>query len=397
MANKEKKAWIVFGIFILYLVFNYYMVKYFPINGFINYIIKPLICIAIIVYLNMQTKPRTDISIKQKPFLIVLSTVVAVLYLVIFFALGFIEGFGNNPFDTSPRGIMLNVINFFPLLILTEQLRSYFLHSFSRKKRILAIFILITVLTISSFTPATLMKMFTSTFKENVEFLGSKVFTEISKNALLTYLSLLGGFRASITVRMGFESIHFFFSVLPNLKWITIALLDNLYPILSLIFIRNTLIVKENRDRRISEEKIGLSWIVTYLFSIFLVWFAVGLFPVFPTLILTGSMEPDIYPGDILIVQKVDQESIEVGDIIQFLTEESRIVHRVIDIVDGKFRTKGDNNNVEDSALVESSQIKGKIIYRIPYVGRPIVFIRSRSDKTTNREVNIEYELEEGE
>ena len=38
--------------------------------------------------------------------------------------------------------------------------------------------------------------------------------------------------------------------------------------------------------------------------SVAIIWFAVGLFPLYPSVILTGSMEPDIMPGDVVLVAK---------------------------------------------------------------------------------------------
>jgi len=96
--------------------------------------------------------------------------------------------------------------------------------------------------------------------------------------------------------------------------------------------------------------------------------------------VLTGSMLPEIQVNDVVITKKVEAEDLDVGDIITFASTDSRfagtiITHRIIKKnpgVDGggiTFQTKGDNNNVADSALVPAANIYGKVILKIPKLG----------------------------
>jgi signal peptidase len=95
-------------------------------------------------------------------------------------------------------------------------------------------------------------------------------------------------------------------------------------------------------------------WIVSSVISILIIWFAVGVFPIFPTVILTGSMKPAIDPGDVVILRKADPSDVKVGDVIQYWRGDVFIIHRVINIeATGEFQTKGDNNISPDSNLVE--------------------------------------------
>ena len=63
----------------------------------------------------------------------------------------------------------------------------------------------------------------------------------------------------------------------------------------------------------------------------------------------TGSMRPTIPDDGILLVDS-NKNDIKVGDIIIFDCADKRIVHRVIDITNGIYTTKGDNNAINDSA-----------------------------------------------
>lgn len=96
--------------------------------------------------------------------------------------------------------------------------------------------------------------------------------------------------------------------------------------------------------------------------------------------VLSGSMEPNIHVNDVVITKKKDNKELKEGDVITFLSSDSRfygvtVTHRIketyYDSASNKytFKTKGDNNNTEDLALVEGSRILGKVIFKIPFIG----------------------------
>lgn len=95
--------------------------------------------------------------------------------------------------------------------------------------------------------------------------------------------------------------------------------------------------------------------------------------------IVTPSMVPTINVEDAIIVLRKEPEEFKVKDIITFTSSDPRysgltITHRIVGIEkmsDGQlyFRTKGDNNNVEDATLVPATNVYGKVILRIPLIG----------------------------
>lgn len=93
-----------------------------------------------------------------------------------------------------------------------------------------------------------------------------------------------------------------------------------------------------------------------------------------PMNVLTGSMEPYIKPGDMIISKKINSENIVKGDVVTYKTNNKNLVtHRVMEIIkDGNtifFKTKGDANNIADEKLVTEEDIVGKLVLRIPKVG----------------------------
>lgn len=98
-----------------------------------------------------------------------------------------------------------------------------------------------------------------------------------------------------------------------------------------------------------------------------------------PFIVMSGSMESEIWTGDLIFVKKVDGNSLEVNDIVAFRTEDNAVVtHRIVkkyNAAEVKYATKGDNNDSDDVDLVNASDIEGKYVGRIPKVGSWLLFI----------------------
>jgi len=87
-------------------------------------------------------------------------------------------------------------------------------------------------------------------------------------------------------------------------------------------------------------------------------------------IIQSGSMEPSIKIGELIIVQKKN-EYFE-NEIITFYDETSKmyITHRIIKIDENSnFITKGDFNNLVDQNYVSSNCIVGKVIFHSKMLG----------------------------
>jgi len=99
--------------------------------------------------------------------------------------------------------------------------------------------------------------------------------------------------------------------------------------------------------------------------------------------VLSGSMEPAFFRGDLLFLTNYQEDKIEAGEIVVFKIEgrDIPIVHRVIKLHENengkvKFLTKGDNNEVDDRGLykpgqlwVEREHIVGRARGFVPYIG----------------------------
>ena len=90
--------------------------------------------------------------------------------------------------------------------------------------------------------------------------------------------------------------------------------------------------------------------------------------------VLSGSMEPEIKTGSVIVVKPV--ANYNIGDIITFgknTKTETPTTHRIVEVLNenGKtiYTTKGDANNSTDNAKIAENKIIGKVYLDVPYLG----------------------------
>jgi signal peptidase len=100
-----------------------------------------------------------------------------------------------------------------------------------------------------------------------------------------------------------------------------------------------------------------------------------------PTTVMTGSMEPRLTPGDVVVARPVTGDDVRMGKIL-LADDPDRPghlrMHRYVD--DGPHRTlvtKGDANPQRDSTPLQRPAVHGIAFLRVPWVGVPIVWIRT--------------------
>jgi len=101
--------------------------------------------------------------------------------------------------------------------------------------------------------------------------------------------------------------------------------------------------------------------------------------------VLTGSMEPKIPKGSVVINQWTDQKNLKVDDVITYQHPSDKkinyITHRIVKIdktgLLWRFETKGDANPAPDFGLITQAGTEGKVIFTIPLIGYLIEFFKT--------------------
>lgn len=112
-----------------------------------------------------------------------------------------------------------------------------------------------------------------------------------------------------------------------------------------------------------------------------------------PLVVLSGSMEPALRVGSVVVIQKVHPAMVKEGDIITFnlpidLNQQQPGVrtlttHRVNRVLDEngvrKFETKGDANNDVDVSHIGETDVVGRTSFDVPYLGYASHFLRGKT------------------
>lgn len=99
-------------------------------------------------------------------------------------------------------------------------------------------------------------------------------------------------------------------------------------------------------------------------------------------IIISKSMEPAIMSGDAIIVKEIHQSEVKINDIISFNDNGTITTHRIVAIIEEngikKYKTKGDNNNIEDKEEITYDKIEGKYQLKIKGFGVIIKILRNK-------------------
>lgn len=104
--------------------------------------------------------------------------------------------------------------------------------------------------------------------------------------------------------------------------------------------------------------------------------------------IISGSMEPNVSVYDVVVAIDADISKIKVGDIVTFISSWDinyglTVTHRVVEINKSEtgeyqLKTKGDNNGSPDGGIVTQNNLIGKVVGRIPQLGRLQFFLATK-------------------
>jgi signal peptidase len=219
--------------------------------------------------------------------------------------------------------------------------------------------------------------------EDGAELAGGTVLPTASENLLASFLALVGGPVAAIAYRGALEAFEWFSPILPDLTWMTTALVGTLAPAAGLLIVRGLSAPEAGEE---DEAEAGPApslapWMIAAFAAVALLWFNTGMLGVNPHVISGHSMQPEFDLGDMVITRDVSPASIEEGDVIWFRQDGINVIHRVMEVRSERgetlFITQGDNNNAPDHQPVAANQVEGKVILVVPKIGWLSIGVRN--------------------
>ena len=342
------------------------------------YIINPIFWIGLSFFLHFTLGKSIENRKLKKP--IMEYTIIATLVFIIVYMLsGLFVTFGKNPYNTTFIGLLHNLWITGVILVAKEFVRYKLINNVYEKDKN-RVAIIITVIYVIIDIEITRFMGTNITVFSVVKYSLQTVLPNIARNILFSYIAINGNYKASIVYQL-VTNLYFWISpILPDAPWIMTAIIETTIPVILFLYIRytkNKLDIFKSRENIINSNPRNIIPLVVCI--ILAIWFAIGLFPIKPVAIASGSMEDELFLGDIAIIQKCNANDVNVGDIIEYQMDGYTVIHRVVEKTqrNGEFYfvTKGDNNNSPDSEEVREDQLIGKVIFKIKYLGYPAIWL----------------------
>ncbi len=341
-----------------------------------TYLIQPLLWGTVIAAVKFMPDYRPLGKSSKKSVFIQLALGMAAIQIFFYILGGLFSGFGKSPSSFTLLGISENIFYVGTMLIGMELSRAWLVTQFGKKKTFLIILLATLLFTLLSI-PLRQLTGFQLRITSSNQVISSWL-PLLAENLAASLLVLMAGAGASLSFRGLLAAFWWLCPILPNLDWAMKGLIGTIIPVIGIVVINNY--YAQNAARGKSRKRTGntsmpAGWIITTVAAVAIVWFAVGVFPIKPFLVPSGSMVPVIAPGDVVLIAPVQTNAIKVGEIIEYRNakENINIVHRVIAITgnapDLFFIMKGDANNAPDPDPVSTQAVLGREIIVIPKIG----------------------------
>ena len=181
------------------------------------------------------------------------------------------------------------------------------------------------------------------------------------------------------------ELYQYLLPIVPNPNEYIVSLIRMIVP--AILAYRLYLFFKKEHDEFVERDyrkrRVG-NLIIPTLLVLVIVYFTSGYFHFYAIAIASGSMTPNINKGDVVVIEKVDDnyEDIEIGQVVAYKYDNVIIVHRLVKKIKHEneyyFYTKGDANENIDNYLITQDMIVGVVNVRIPYIGIPTVWVNAK-------------------
>lgn len=333
--------------------------------------------IALVAVFFILRQGQTTIA-KRNGEMVITAIMIAAAQIILPTFIAFFMGFARNVLIWDIQTLAVYFPYLFAGFLAVELSRVTLAQTSNRRKpasTLLLTSILCAVVSIPTYTglasPAGVLKFLLETFMPT-----------LAVSMLATCFAFYGGLLASLTY-MAIPTFFAWFSpILPNPSWAIQSLITVVLSTVGFIILDQTTNQKviKHFSRKSLRQSTLLSWIGILILGVILVWGSSGMLGVTPTIIASGSMQPTLRIGDIVILVPASAASINVGDIVQYQTTNMTIIHRVIDAFTSGgstwIVTKGDANSAPDGP-VNPGQVTGKLLVTIPQLGWVSIFLKT--------------------
>ncbi len=330
------------------------------------YYIKPLIWTLIAVLCWVFFKKNKTILKKQDKLIYIV--VFSILTITLYYLIGFLTGYMYSIYNHSFFGVIRNIFSFVIVLIPFEIIRySLISHNNSRLSK----FFILCAMIIIFLDIDPLLNIKQSGI--GADYLFGTIIPVIISQVFLNYLADNCGLSSCILWQIIPNFVLYITPIFPNMNWFFKFTYGIIQPLITYVFLYYTFTNDQlSKEVIVGKKKKPTMGMATILIVFLILGFFTNMFNVSPIVIVSDSMNPIFYRGDMVVVDKKRQY--DIGSIIVYNHDGKMVVHRIIDkTVDNNdifcYITKGDNNSDIDSWYVYPEDIKAVYLFSLPKIG----------------------------
>ena len=342
-------------------------------------IVAAILLLPAAVFVPLLIKKREIYSINKNQVLMIL-TVIALVYVMLYYLSGLKFGFYLNPYKLSFNILLKYILPIAAIIACTEIIRAVIMAQQSKLAKMFCYFacVVADMLIVSNIPSVT-------SFNKFMELVAGALLPAILSNFLYQYLSKRYGIYPGLVFR-AITTLHLYiFPVRSGIAETLLNFVRLLLPIAIYLFI-DSLYEKKKRFALGNTSRVAriASTVLTVVVLIILtgtVMLVSNQFQYGALVIATDSMTGELNRADVAIYERYDDHAVEQGQVIVFDKNNVVTVHRVvkIEIINGvtRYYTKGDANENNDAGFIVDSDIVGVVNYKVPYLGYPTIWMRS--------------------
>lgn len=371
--NKDRKVlYILQSVFIAALL----PVCFVPKNNYTNLIFAAGILLFSLLF-SYLVKKRSILKLEHRQVAVVLP-VAAVIIISLYLFCGTGLGFYENPFGAVY--LYKYILPFILAVIGAEQIRRVALAQDTKASSVLSYIGLVLFDTLL-FSGGNILQ----NYNGFIDFCSLTLFPAVTANLLYHFISKRYGALPNIVYKVLISVYPYIIPVKPKMSEAMLSFFKILLPVIVLLFVR-ALYERQrksvNRKNKTAKTVLGVLAVVLMTGFIMLITcqFRFGLL-----VIATESMTGSLDKGDAIIYEQYDGQKLSTGQVLVFVSEKRKTVHRIADIekINGELRiyTKGDANEKNDLGYITTDDIVGISKLKIKYLGYPTVWMRELFNK----------------
>lgn len=318
----------------------------------------------------------------------------AVVYQVVMFTLlGIKLGFVTNVYNFSLESIGKVILPVILLVVLEEILRGQMIQKGKQSR----LAVILTTISLILMETAFVLPIYNFDGARGWFDLAAVIFfPAVLKNVMLTCIAFEYDYRVNIAYRLIMELPVYVLPILPDVnEYLTVIFQVGLVFLLTagLISFRwrgravQGMAARQKQNRVLTAKQIQVRrWLkrggLALAALVMLVYVALmsGLFKYHFLAIGSGSMEPTISRGDMVLVKKANRyDELEEGEVLVYRYSDVVMVHRIAEAKENggvyTFITKGDANDAEDKWVVNQGDVIGTVKGKITAFGYPTLWL----------------------